>query len=408
MALIDSLMLNYYVPPIIFRTIPGSHDSNDKMICIDGKQRLTSIKRFLDGEIYHRDNMTGIRYWSPRLQRDHRNSRDKTLPHNIYSQFLRKQIVCVEYRELNEQQEREIFNRVQMGMPLSAAEKMSAILSDRALFVRNLQKKLTDWPAKVKMAEDRNRMFQSVGHIVRAVESYPKLTSITNVSLDKWLREPGEIQHPTGLEQDIDLLITLAQEYSEVAFPTSIAVKLAPIEFIFSALIVDRFKSALDLSQLARAISDTRREIRDQHEDIRSNNRVVASFQQYISGELERRVKTGVYSKAGLTTPLVKRKRSVAQVDDGEPADMDLDSAAQPASRKKRVNFGHGESIVAPLTRLTPEISRPVITPSLIPVGGSSGVRTVAPMKPFNAQGSSEASKRSNHGWGSDGLNSPR
>ncbi len=57
---------NFYVPPVIFRTCaflivaltyPGIGYISDEdggtptRICIDGKQRLTSIKRFMDGLI---------------------------------------------------------------------------------------------------------------------------------------------------------------------------------------------------------------------------------------------------------------------------------------------------------------------------------------------------------------------
>ena len=47
-GLIDSVFRNFYVPPVIFSVV--SHDDgSEKRICIDGKQRLTSIQRFMDG-----------------------------------------------------------------------------------------------------------------------------------------------------------------------------------------------------------------------------------------------------------------------------------------------------------------------------------------------------------------------
>jgi uncharacterized protein with ParB-like and HNH nuclease domain len=59
-GLIDSILRNYYIPPIIFGTLPLYINSNKSDIrlavdtaadggelrtCIDGKQRLTSIQR---------------------------------------------------------------------------------------------------------------------------------------------------------------------------------------------------------------------------------------------------------------------------------------------------------------------------------------------------------------------------
>ena len=67
MALIGSLFSNYYVPPIVFSALACFHpnctylncspavkrkdDGSEIRVCIDGKQRLTSIHRFMLGEI---------------------------------------------------------------------------------------------------------------------------------------------------------------------------------------------------------------------------------------------------------------------------------------------------------------------------------------------------------------------
>ncbi|KAF8233761.1 hypothetical protein L208DRAFT_873504 [Tricholoma matsutake] len=46
--LIDSVMHNYYIPPIVFSFIINE-DGSETRICIDGKQRLTAVQKFLDG-----------------------------------------------------------------------------------------------------------------------------------------------------------------------------------------------------------------------------------------------------------------------------------------------------------------------------------------------------------------------
>ncbi len=67
MALVGSLFSNYYVPPIVFSALARFHpnctypnynsavkrkdDGSEIRVCIDGKQRLTSIHRFMLGEI---------------------------------------------------------------------------------------------------------------------------------------------------------------------------------------------------------------------------------------------------------------------------------------------------------------------------------------------------------------------
>ncbi|KAG8934132.1 hypothetical protein FRC03_001340 [Tulasnella sp. 419] len=62
--LIDSLLRNFYVPPIIFRVTEQDLNGHEKRICIDGKQRLTSLHRFMDGLIPHCDKFVNIHSYS--------------------------------------------------------------------------------------------------------------------------------------------------------------------------------------------------------------------------------------------------------------------------------------------------------------------------------------------------------
>ncbi|KAG8824867.1 hypothetical protein FRC19_000921 [Serendipita sp. 401] len=402
-ALIDSLMRNYYIPPIIFRVISGGAELQDKMICIDGKQRLTSIRRFIEGEIPHKDIGTGVRYWSPRIQLNNRKSMDRHLPDNVFSLFNRKQIVCIEYHELSEDQERDIFNRVQMGMPLSSAEKMAAILSERSRFVRELQKRVSaGWPSKVSMSNDRNRLFQSVGHIVYAVENFPKWTSPSNMQLEKWLREEQPMMNEEGLTEDIDIILQIARAHADVAFSVAIASKLAPIEFIYSTLLVHLYKKTLTHAQLAKAISDTRRAIRREHADIRSNSRVSAAFQTYITGELANRVNSQVYQTPNGAGG--KRKRTIYVEDDDDDYEeednktVDISEMIMTPSTTRKRRTTKGASSV----NNTPNPSRNLFSPSsTLSDAPTLGKETGTP----SARASPSSSGR-RAGWGSSGLGS--
>ncbi len=50
MKLIDSMYRNFYVPPVVFAINKGS-DGEETWCCVDGKQRLTSIQKFFDGQV---------------------------------------------------------------------------------------------------------------------------------------------------------------------------------------------------------------------------------------------------------------------------------------------------------------------------------------------------------------------
>lgn len=48
--LLDSIYRNYYVPPIVF-DVYKDDEGEEVMRCVDGKQRLTSIQKFFDGQV---------------------------------------------------------------------------------------------------------------------------------------------------------------------------------------------------------------------------------------------------------------------------------------------------------------------------------------------------------------------
>lgn len=50
MEIIDSLYHNFYIPPVIF-AVMRDEDDEEVRVCVDGKQRLTSIVKFLDGQV---------------------------------------------------------------------------------------------------------------------------------------------------------------------------------------------------------------------------------------------------------------------------------------------------------------------------------------------------------------------
>ncbi|KAK3061918.1 hypothetical protein LTS18_005178 [Coniosporium uncinatum] len=57
-GLINSLLENYYVPPILFKRTHitlADGSTRIKRVCVNGKQRLSSIKAFVNGKISCRD-----------------------------------------------------------------------------------------------------------------------------------------------------------------------------------------------------------------------------------------------------------------------------------------------------------------------------------------------------------------
>jgi hypothetical protein len=63
MAIIDSLFHNYYIPPVVFAISKDPEDGFETRLCVDGKQRLTSIQKFFDGQV----SPVFLFLWAPSL-----------------------------------------------------------------------------------------------------------------------------------------------------------------------------------------------------------------------------------------------------------------------------------------------------------------------------------------------------
>lgn len=346
-AIIDSILRNYYIPPVIFHVISDS-TGEEKRVAIDGKQRLTSIQRFIDGIIPHKDTTTGKKYYSSKAAQVYPGRNLNILPDNLEKRFYMKQIVCVEYDGLTETQEREVFNRVQMGVPLSTAERLAAVSGHRSQTVHMLEGLMANWPEKIKLANDRKRRFILLGHIVRGVAtldaSPPKITVPSNPALEKWLREPGDVRNVDSLKEDLEILIRIATDFPNTAFPASIAIILAPVEFIYATILVHRFRRQLTLEQLALAIRDMRMTARQEHPDIRMNAKVSKSLDKFVMDDMPIKLSNGEFGYQTTGPASTKRKRTI-QVEDYEgdsdyvetTARMEISDDDRPrATRKKR------------------------------------------------------------------------
>lgn len=110
-VLLYHTLQKYYVPPLIF-----SHNNlrlmNEKLVCIDGKQRCTSIVRFMDGEIPFVSPGTKEKLWF----KDGPGKR-KLLPMPLRRHFEQVNLPAVTYKELGEEQQRDIFRAFHVCSP---------------------------------------------------------------------------------------------------------------------------------------------------------------------------------------------------------------------------------------------------------------------------------------------------
>jgi hypothetical protein len=123
-ALIDSVIEDYYIPPILFSVERVYHPNGTtdlKRTCIDGKQRLTSIKAFMEGSIGCHDAFNKKWYYT-----EGSKQRRKIMPASIKKEFRSKTFLCYDFLDLSRAQEELLFGRVQQGIQLTTAEKLRA------------------------------------------------------------------------------------------------------------------------------------------------------------------------------------------------------------------------------------------------------------------------------------------
>lgn len=132
---INSVILGIVPNPLIFNSLPG------KMNCIDGKQRITSLKRFKNNEIFV--TVDNKKYFYDKIPDDYKDDVSTLSEEYRYKNFNKRQIPIIEYDRLKYTDEIDIFTRIQNGMVLTDAEKLSASI-DREDIAQRINKLYSD------------------------------------------------------------------------------------------------------------------------------------------------------------------------------------------------------------------------------------------------------------------------
>ncbi|TEB24117.1 hypothetical protein FA13DRAFT_1669587, partial [Coprinellus micaceus] len=293
-GLIDSIFRNFYVPPIIFAAKMWE-DGTETKICIDGKQRLTSIRRFMEGHIPHKDPTTSEKWWyidNPGATGSGR-ARKKILPNNLRRQFEGKQIVCVEYQDITDADEREIFQRVQLGMALTPAEKLGVISSPRSNLTRSLvnthiasgalNPSTLDWDAT--RGADFRCVASALWCIHRWVTDKGSLKTVPSVmQLEKWLTDEEEVgdAFERRVREAFAIFGEVVEDRKLGRVAGTVPAKVSPLEFIFTAVLIAVHKDKMGKEELAGAVGGMRRDVRERHVDVRLNSRVGKTMLDYL------------------------------------------------------------------------------------------------------------------------------
>ncbi|KAH7886793.1 hypothetical protein F5I97DRAFT_1927097 [Phlebopus sp. FC_14] len=374
-GLIDSILRNFYIPPIILVT-RQHEDGSESKTCIDGKQRLTSIQRFMDGQIPHKDPHTGEKYWyKVNAASQSGRLRGTLLPEKYRRLFANKQIVCIEFQDLADSDEREIFQRVQLGMALTPAEKLQVLNTSMSSFVRILQSQYLDAEdsplggSTLDWDRSRGGDFRCIAQALYVIARFPNLSTIGAITqLEKWLRNPtagrpgkGKKKVSEGEDEDLSKDTTFIERIHSTFRMLSELVgdgelrslflqqewRVSPIEFVMMCLLVSVHKDNLTAREIAEKIGAMRVLTRKEHVDIRMNARVAKTMLDFIRGVES----ASEESKGG-----VKRRREDEE-DEEERQSKDRKRESSPALSVKAVVSGprsQTSSVIIPPPRPTP------------------------------------------------------
>ncbi|KAJ3869502.1 hypothetical protein EV359DRAFT_76621 [Lentinula novae-zelandiae] len=380
--LIDSILRNFYIPPIIF-AVETHEDGWESKTCIDGKQRLTSIQRFMDGLIPRlflpsNEILDFISHHSPLcvqtktreklwFKKDPSESpknaaKRKILPDKYRQMFSNKQVVCVEYSGLTDADERDIFQRVQLGMALTSAEKLHVITTPRARFIRDLLEEFvsetTLGSPNIPWDKSRGSDFRCISQAVYLMDKWPTTKSGAALKhagslqlVEKWLSSTGvDKKGGKSAGGDDDDYGTIPDAFAKKKWLTTrnlqrpshrIRGHVSPIEMIcFSLLIyvhgvLPSLNHKMDLAELSQAIQDMRHDVRGQHKDIRMNDRVGKTMIEFIQSIRDGSKEKNESISAPAPSAKAKGKRRRVSDSNIEEEDEDYQPRKRSAQLKK-------------------------------------------------------------------------
>ncbi|KAK0449437.1 hypothetical protein EV421DRAFT_1781911 [Armillaria borealis] len=318
--LIDSLIHNYYIPPLIF-AVSISSEGEEKRTCIDGKQRLSSIQRFMDGHIMHKDSVNGGKFWY--TSGAGRNSSRTLLPPQLKSRFSNKQITCVEYDDLTHDQEREIFRRVQLGVALTPAERLQAINGSYPMLIREVKDRLSS-PSGLEgylpWGNSRGRDFMCLAQIVYLIDLGQSKTEPSTTKIEAWLSDKRDVtpKLQRNVDSTIDVLCALAQD--PVLSKPFKAPKVSPVEFVMIAYMIFLYRDQLSMRQLSDAVDQIRKSVRSDFQEIRFNSKVFKNMLAFVQRMKKMTFKSDgkgdkPASEVAKSVPKVKVKEDVVMED---------------------------------------------------------------------------------------------
>ncbi|ORY62721.1 hypothetical protein BCR35DRAFT_194741 [Leucosporidium creatinivorum] len=243
-GLINSLLKNMHVPELLFNIVEDedvqfdeAEDAEPRKIwtVTDGKQRISSICAFMRGEFFVRDDAkTAFHYRSPP------GKPKVALSKAARAEFDALELRYVAYDSLTDDQERELFQRIQLGQRLSSGQKYKAVAGLYADWITSLVGRYLDKSTTVSFKPRIARLPKEVDSEVftRAVMYLQQGLQDVKFACDSDIRrtlksnELPSLQRQARISEIFDRLQRLSLvpqlEGNTDTFPPTVAAKIPP------------------------------------------------------------------------------------------------------------------------------------------------------------------------------------
>ncbi|OCK78145.1 hypothetical protein K432DRAFT_332601 [Lepidopterella palustris CBS 459.81] len=295
-GLIDSLMEDYYIPPIIFNIhmvqAPNENVFRRKRRCVDGKQRISSVSAFMQGKIGCHDKH-GNKWFYCEKSGEGPKSKRRILPENTKSEFRRKEFTCFEFNDLSPAQEEDLFARVQLGVSLNLAEKMRATSGPWQEFAKMFEEDFAIITALIKN-NGRSagfRLFLSCFSQILEVQ-HPSNANGKPVlktggrQLAKFMQNTNALDEST--KSHLARVFTTFKELIEEDPQTfkdnqyTVVKSFSPVEFLVVAVMISMYGDTRNNTLLLGDIRALRTALRQNIKDLRMNQQVWAVAWEFM------------------------------------------------------------------------------------------------------------------------------
>lgn len=383
-GLIASVLQGYFIPPIIFNVLEemetldnGQETVRHCRICVDGKQRLTSLQKFMEGKIGVSDSSHPPKKWffcHPIINGVEKTSTHNILPEKTKKFFESRMFCCYEYQKLSPSVEETMFQLVQRGMPLTPAEKMRAMSTPWANFAKQYE---IDYPIVLTLGrQSRASGFRQIMTI------FCQIMEVMSPSADKKKSKEGAGWKPNyqatpsnltkllmdspSLNESVKRIFkNVFDKYAELIescskpdknSPTGFTIKpdscfapapadlrnrgvthvktFSPLEVVATAILLLRHMDDRTNKMLEGDIMEMRVYLRQKNKDLRLNNVCWADAYQYIDVDL-------ILIRGGAGA---SRRRAPPVPQGTAPIEIDSDTADDRAGRRTSTRANAGKS----------------------------------------------------------------